>query len=114
MLISPVALVAERADDRIVGHRGAADQRLRQAERARLLGEFDRVRPGQHFAHHVGAGNLRDIGRIIGRVQRRPQLLHDLAAIGLEHTLKAADLLVAECEVVAHGDGALELHLVGT
>ena len=43
---------------------------------------------------------LRDIGAVIGRVQRREQLLHHLAAGILEHALEARDILVAEGEVV--------------
>ena len=43
---------------------------------------------------------LRDVGAVVRRVQRREQLLHDLAAVVLEHALEAGDYLVAEGEVV--------------
>src|SRR6185437_10868656 len=62
-------------------------------------------------AYRIASRNLRDIGRIVRRIERRPQLLDDAAALLLEHALKAADLLVAEGEIVGDGGGGLELHL---
>ena len=50
---------------------------------------------------------LRDVGAVIRRVERRAQLLHDLAAIVLEYALEAGDILMAEREIVGDHRDAL-------
>src|SRR5262245_50986380 len=58
------------------------------------------------------AADLRQIRCVVGRHQRRPELLDDPPAQVLEDPLEPAHLLVAEREVVRDGDDALELHLL--
>ena len=51
---------------------------------------------------------LRDVGAVVGRVERREQLLHHLAAVILEYALEAGDVFVTEGEVVGDHRDALE------
>ncbi len=57
---------------------------------------------------------LRDIGAVIRRVERREQFLHHLAAGVLERAQEATDILVAEREVVGDRGDALQLHVLGS
>src|SRR3954463_9582072 len=57
---------------------------------------------------HVGL-EVADVGAVVGDVEGRPELLHDLPAILLEGALEARGGLVAEGEVVADGGDALVL-----
>src|SRR5262245_23893966 len=107
-----VGLVAEAARDDVIGEGQPADQRHRETEVFVLLDELERIGSGQAVADDIAIGDLRDVGRIVGRVERRPQLLEHAPASLLEWTLEAADLFVAEGEIVHHGDGALDLHLL--
>src|SRR5262245_9744388 len=61
-----------RTYDRVVGDRGAADERLLHAQSARLLGEFQRIGAREDLTYDITLGNLRDIGCVIGGVQGRP------------------------------------------
>jgi hypothetical protein len=56
---------------------------------------------------------LRDIGAVIGRDQRRPELLHHLAAGVLEGALEAGVELVAVGDVVGDHGGALVFEFLG-
>jgi hypothetical protein len=100
------------ADDRVICNSRASNQRLLHAEPASLFGELERVRSGQHLADHIALRNLRDIRGVVRSVERRPQLLHDLAAAPFENALEAANLLIAESKIVTHAGGALELHFI--
>ncbi len=56
---------------------------------------------------------LRNVGAVVRRIERSPKLLHDLAAVVLEHALEAGDVFMPEGEVVGdHGD-ALVLEFFG-
>src|SRR6185312_16185324 len=50
---------------------------------------------------------LREEGAVVGGADRRPELLHDLAAIVLEGALEAGGALVAIGEIVGDGGDAL-------
>ena len=96
----------------VVGEGGAADDRLLEAEILVLLHEAQRIGAGEPAGHHIAILNLRDERRVVRRRQRRPDFLHDLAAEILERALEAADLLVAECKIVAHGDRGFDLQFL--
>jgi hypothetical protein len=66
-------------------------------------GEVDRV----HIALESG-----DVRREVGRSERRPELLHDLAARFLERALERGAALVAERPVLADHRDLLVLHRV--
>ncbi len=55
---------------------------------------------------------LRNVGAVVGRVERGEELLHHLAAAVLECAQEARDVLVAEREIVRDRDRALELQLL--
>ena len=108
-------LVAEAAQQRVV-HRGPAGEQRNAALEAEIgiaAHELHRIRSGEAVEHAIDLADLRDIGRVIRRDERRPQLLDDLAAVVLEHALEARHLLVAESEVLGDRRRALVLELLG-
>src|SRR5438093_13090358 len=104
-------LVAERFHQRLVTCRPAAQHRQLEPRVLVLLHELQRIRAGEALHDRVGAADLRQVWRVVGRHQRWPQLLDDPAAGVLEDTLEARHLLVTEREVVRDRDDALELQL---
>ncbi len=68
------------------------------------------LEPGKALTDAVAIGDLRDVWRVVGRRQRRPQLGHQASAVFLERRLEAADFLVTECQIVGQPDDTLELH----
>ena len=106
-------LVAEALEQRVVARRPAAQDRQLEPGVPVLLHEAQRVRSGEALDDGVDAADLGEIRRVVGRHDRRPQLLHDPSARILEDPLEAAHLLVAEGEVVGDGDHALELQVLG-
>ena len=108
-------LVAEALQQRVVHGGPAGEQRDLGLEAEVGVGahELHRVGAGEAVEHAVDVADLGDEGRVVGRHQRRPQLLDDLAAGVLEHALERRHLLVAEGEVVGDGGDALELQLLG-
>src|SRR2546422_5466051 len=69
-----------------------------------LLDEAERGDAGEADENGVDvASELADVGRLVRRAQRRPELLDDLATGVLEGLVEARHHLVAEGEVV--GDG---------
>src|SRR5215813_10100751 len=77
-----------------------------------LLHELQRIRPREALDDGVGATDLHDVRRVVGRYQGWPELLGDPPSRVLEDPLEAAHLFVAEREVVGEGDDALELELL--
>src|SRR5712691_6786426 len=108
----PERLVAEGLQERIVAGRRAGEDRELEPLIFVLLHELQRVRSGESLDDGVDAADLREVGRVVGRHEWRPQLLHDPAARVLEDALEAGHLLVAEREVVGDRDHALELQLL--
>src|SRR5712692_11273116 len=108
----PERLVAEGLQERIVAGRSAGDDRELEPLILVLLHELQRVRSGESLDDGVDAADLREVGRVVGRHERRPQLLHDPAARVLDDALEAGHLLLDEREVVGDGDHALELQLL--
>ena len=102
-----VALLAERADHRLVGGVHRAEQRHLplQAEARILLDEARRIGAGLHGEDRIDlqVRELAEIGAEVGGVERVPELLHDLAAAFGEHLGEAAALLVAERVILADG-----------
>ena len=107
-------LVAHRGQHEFVIARAAADHRLLVAGRLQLLGELQRHRSDHQREDRVGVVlDGRDVGPEVLGAERRPDLLDDLAAAGLERALEAADHLVAEGIVGADGDDLLVALLAG-
>src|SRR5215469_17027665 len=99
-------LVAHAAERALVRHHPGADEgRLGLEPRlAVLLDEAHGLSRHEHRADRVHVLlDLREIRGEVERVERDPELLHDLASAILEHALEPADLLVAEG--VVHGNG---------
>src|SRR5215510_7932579 len=97
-------LVAERFHERFVAGRRAAEHRQLEPRVLVLLHELHRIGAGEALHDRVGAVDLRQVRRVVGRHQGRPKLLHDLAAGVLEDALEARHLLVAKRKVVREGD----------
>src|SRR4029079_2985987 len=77
-------LVAETANDGVIGEGRAADDGLLQPDVLILLHEAQRIGTGETGRDHVAVRYLRDEGRVVGRRQRRPDLPYDLATALLE------------------------------
>jgi hypothetical protein len=107
-------LVAEAAQQRVVERGPAGEHRELALEAEVGIGthEFHRVRPGKARHHAIDIGDLGDVGRVVRRDQRRPQLLDDLAAVFFEHPLEARQLFVAEGRVLGDGRSALVLEVL--
>ena len=92
----------------LVDHHARADQRHPRPLLAVLL-DVARGLGRDEYRHHRLrlAVDLRQVGREVEGVERHPELLHDPAAVVLEHLLEAGDLFVAERVVHRHGDHAL-------
>ena len=85
-----------------------------EAELGVLLEEAQAVDAGEPGVDAVDVGlDLADISAVLGHVERRPQLLHNAAAVRLERALEARRALVAVGEVVGHGSDALDAELLG-
>src|SRR2546422_9067127 len=99
-------LVAHVAQHALVDAGGVAEDRdSLEAELGVLLEEAQAVDAGEAGVDAVDVRlDLADIGAVLGHVERRPQLLHDSAAVRLERALEARRALVAVGEVVGHGD----------
>src|SRR5258708_460856 len=96
-------LVAHDAQDAFIRARGVAEDRdlVVQPVLRVLLQEAQTIDAGEADIDRVDVAlDLRDEGAVIGDVERRPQLLHDLAAIVLEAALKATYALVALAEIL--------------
>ena len=107
-------LVAHRGQDEFVVVGAAAEDRLFEAGRADLLGELQRHRP--HHQREDGidvALDRRDVGPEILGSDRRPDLLHDLAAAVLECLLEAAERFVTEGIIGGDGGDPLVALLAG-
>src|SRR5262245_34781817 len=100
----PDRFVPEGFQESVVTRWGAGHDREMKPLVLVLLHELQRVRPREALHDGVGAADLHDVGRVVWRHQRRPQLLGDPPSRVLEDPLEAAHLLVAECEVVGEGD----------
>src|SRR5882757_7489405 len=102
-----LAFLAKRPDHRLVGavHRGEQRRLRLQAETGILLDKAGSIRAGLHREDRIDlkVGELAEIGAEIRRVERMPELLHDLATAFGEHLGEPAALLVAEGVVLADG-----------
>src|SRR5215470_1476276 len=108
----PDRFVPEGFQESVVTRGGSSHHREIEPLVLVLLHELQRIRPREALDDGVGAADLHDVRRVVGRYQRRPELLRDPAPRILEDPLEAPHLLVAECEVVGEGDDALELELL--
>ena len=111
-------LLAHEAQDRRIRRGAVAEQRhvLLQTVFAILLDEAHRVRAGEAHIDRIdvlGLADLRQVRRVVGRVERRPQLFDDLAAGILEDALKAGNRLVPIGEIIGDGDDALVVQRLG-
>ena len=96
-------LLAHHLEDALVGHGGVAEHGdlALQAEFGERLEEAQRVGAGKAGVDRVDVRlDLREIGAVFRRVERRPQLLHDLAAGRLEGEMEAAGAFVAVGEIL--------------
>src|SRR5712691_2712882 len=109
----PERLVAEGLQERIVAGRRAGEDRELEPLILVLLHELQRVRSGEALDDGVDAADLREVGRVVGSREWRPQLFHDPAARVLEDALEPGHLFMTEGEVVREGDHALVLQLLG-
>src|SRR4029078_323284 len=101
-------LVTERAQKRIVAPGFTGHDRKFQPRRSILLHEAQRIWPREALATTIHAFDLRKIGRVVGRYDRRPQLLQDPAAVLLEGLLEASHLRVAECAILREPEHSSE------
>jgi hypothetical protein len=91
-----------------------ADHRRLQAVLVDLLEEAEAVRAGEAEEDAVDVRlELRDVAAVVGRIERREQLLHERAARILVHLLEAAEHLVPVGEVVGDRRHALVLQVLG-
>src|SRR5262249_60088176 len=110
MASSPICCRQQCFVDR--GH-SAEDRRL-AAILLVLLEELEAVGAGKADEDDVDVLlELRDIGAVIGRDQRRPELLHYFAAGVLEGALEAGVEFVAVGDVVGDHGGALGFEFLG-
>ena len=105
-------LVAVALQERLVSGRSPAQHGQLEALVLVLLHELQGIGSGEALHDGVGPADLSQVRRVVGRHQRRPELLDDPAPRVLEDALEARHLLVAEREVVGDGDHALELQLL--
>ena len=97
-----------------VDRREAAEDLHLVAVFPELTDEFEAVRAGVSGIDGVEIGlELGDVAAVVRRVERGKQLLHDLAAVILEHALEPGHVLVAEREVVGDHRGALVAKVLG-
>ena len=101
-------LVAHGGQDELVIAGAAGEDRLLVSGGAQLLGELQRHRPHHQREDGVDVGlERRDVGPEVLGADRRPDLLHDLAAAVLERLLEAAERFVAEGIVGRDGSDPL-------
>src|SRR5262245_3524976 len=111
----PDCFVAKAAQQGII-HCGPAGEERNAPFQAKVrvgAHELHRIRSGKPVEDAVHLADLGDVGRVVGRQQRRPQLLHHATAVVLEHPLKAGHLLMAEREILRDRGGTLVLELLG-
>src|SRR5262249_56458755 len=82
-------LVTHLLQDALVRGRHAAEDRQLHAVFAILLEEAKAVRAGETGVDRIDVGlDLRDVRAVVGHVERRPELLHHLAARVFENALE--------------------------
>ena len=96
-------LLAHQLENALVGARGISEhgEFPFQPVILELLQEAQRIAAGEAHvdAVHVGL-DLRQVRRIVGRIERWPEFLHDLAAGRFEGELESAGALVAIGEIL--------------
>jgi len=110
----PQGLVAHVAQHGFVERRHAADDLhlFIDAIFHHLAHEAEAVRSGEAEEDRVRIRELRHIGSVIGRGERREQLLDHLSAIVLEHALEARAHFMAVGNIVGNHRHALVLELL--